>query len=300
MKPFHAAVVTLVIIFSSCKLYSGANEGVSSTKDDPAVAKPGTLRWLYDNGQKPGGAVRFIPTPLVAQSRSFTCGLASLQSVLAYWGEFFRESQLQKFLGTHPIHGTSYRAMIEFLHDLNDPAKLDAFHDALGDEEVKEPGEEDDRSPTTGSENTSNEPLQIETFEGKSTEMRPVSDTVEEGVPVDGLTIKELAASIDAGKPVIVLVQAWSDDEHPDYRDNWKDGHFVVALGYDAEKFYFMDPSTWGNYVQVPRSEFLVRWHDTDERIIDGRADTVKVRHFGLIVSRKKAVFDPEALPKMD
>src|SRR4051812_22134804 len=53
----------------------------------------------------------FLPVPLVRQSRNFTCGAAALQSLLAFYGDSFREGQLQRLLGTEKKNGTSFRPM---------------------------------------------------------------------------------------------------------------------------------------------------------------------------------------------
>ena len=56
-------------------------------------------------------------------------------------------------------------------------------------------------------------------------------------------TLDGLKSSIDQGIPVLVLLQAWADLETPghDYRSDWDDGHFSVAIGYDEKNIYFMD-----------------------------------------------------------
>lgn len=40
--------------------------------------------------------------------------------------------------------------------------------------------------------------------------------------------------------PVIILIQAWrEDDDLSPWADDWDDGHYVVVIGYDAKYFYF-------------------------------------------------------------
>jgi predicted double-glycine peptidase len=106
------------------------------------------------------------------------------------------------------------------------------------------------------------------------------------------MKIEDLKTWIDAGKPVIVLLQAWAERKI-DYATAWDDGHYAVAVGYDDNNIYFMDPSTLGNYTFVPTKEFLVRWHDTDSK--------VKLHHFGMVVQKKaKRSYYSEAIKKME
>ncbi|MDP9034168.1 MAG: C39 family peptidase, partial [Myxococcota bacterium] len=57
------------------------------------------------------------------------------------------------------------------------------------------------------------------------------------------LTVADLERAVSAGQPPIVDLQAWSDQDAP-YRDVWDAGHYVVMVGYDAKRFFFMDPGT--------------------------------------------------------
>jgi ABC-type bacteriocin/lantibiotic exporter with double-glycine peptidase domain len=102
--------------------------------------------------------------------------------------------------------------------------------------------------------------------------------------------------TLDEGKPLIVAIQAWLI--HPvnfvhDWENDWDDGHWVVAVGYDDNNIYFMDPSTLGNYTFIPKEEFLQRWHDID-------ADGKKLSHFGMIVSRSKRAYSYKEVKRID
>jgi predicted double-glycine peptidase len=92
-----------------------------------------------------------------------------------------------------------------------------------------------------------------------------------------GMTIDDLKKLLNAHTPVIVLIQAWAEHKI-DYKADWDDGHYVVAVGYDRGNLFFMDPSTLGDYTYIPMSEFVDRWHDTD--------GTTKLVHFGMILSK--------------
>lgn len=60
--------------------------------------------------------------------------------------------------------------------------------------------------------------------------------------------------------PVIVALQAWSDTA-VDWSTEWSHGHYSVAVGYDQDNFYFMDPFLLGSYAFIPKAEFMNRWH---------------------------------------
>ena len=65
----------------------------------------------------------------------------------------------------------------------------------------------------------------------------------------------------------MLAVQAWVDPPPAD-AEGWgartEDGHYVVAVGHDAERFYFEDPAMFG-VGYIPRAELEARWHDYDE-----------------------------------
>jgi len=107
------------------------------------------------------------------------------------------------------------------------------------------------------------------------------------------MTLQDLEASLDAGTPVICLIQAWAG--HPvEYAADWDDGHYVVAVGYDAEQVYFMDPSTLGSYTFIPVGEFVARWHDMDP--VSG----ARLVHFGMLVAKASAHYTPGGLRHME
>ncbi|MBX3149007.1 C39 family peptidase [Candidatus Obscuribacterales bacterium] len=106
------------------------------------------------------------------------------------------------------------------------------------------------------------------------------------------MKVSDLKKLLDAGKPVICLIQAWPERK-VNYKNDWDDGHYVVAIGYDDGNVYFMDPSTLGNYTYIPTDEFLVRWHDTDSK--------VKLHHFGMVVQKKaKRAYHADGVKKLE
>ncbi|HEY9731004.1 MAG TPA: C39 family peptidase [Drouetiella sp.] len=181
-------------------LNANAQAVTASTKQSIKIAQPANL----------------LKVPLMRQATDYTCGVAALQAVLAYYGQDIRENVLAKILKANHKNGTRYKNIAEY-------AKA-------------------------------------------------------HGVPVvihRDMTIKQLEQSIRDGHPVLCLIQAWADPrKHFDYADDWNDGHYVVAVGFDNKQVFFMDPSTAGHYTYIPLSDFEKRWHDVD--------GAEKLNHFGM------------------
>lgn len=55
-----------------------------------------------------------VPVPLVRQPDGYTCGVASLQSVLHYFGHVVRFDRLAAALGANPKQGTNYQRIAEY------------------------------------------------------------------------------------------------------------------------------------------------------------------------------------------
>jgi predicted double-glycine peptidase len=105
------------------------------------------------------------------------------------------------------------------------------------------------------------------------------------------MTIDDLKHHVDRGVPVIVLIQAWGNENQfkKHYKEDWKDGHFVVVIGYTDKLILFGDPSLY-NVGYIPISEFKDRWHDVDEG---------KTYQLGIAVFGKKPTFDREKLERI-
>lgn len=80
----------------------------------------------------------------------------------------------------------------------------------------------------------------------------------------EGLTVDDLRAELDASRPVIVEMQAWTDSPHVDWASDWGDGHYAVLIALEGDNLVFEDPSVLGSRSQLPRREFEARWHDID------------------------------------
>jgi predicted double-glycine peptidase len=114
---------------------------------------------------------------------------------------------------------------------------------------------------------------------------------------VENMSDEELKRHLDAGEPVICSMQAYGPDRKRieeytaktsgHYLD--KDGHYIVAIGYDDQNFYFEDPSLAGRRGFIPIEEFGRRWHENDS----GH----KMR-LGLVISSPDDIDDPPYLRK--
>jgi predicted double-glycine peptidase len=117
----------------------------------------------------------------------------------------------------------------------------------------------------------------LETTNERGTEPQPMEallrrSGLEAHYRFGDVTVRDLERAVDAREPPIVDLQAWTDHEAP-YRETWDAGHYVVMIGYDDERLFFVDPSTVTphGYVFLPRAELDDRWHDlaglTDDRV---------------------------------
>lgn len=174
-----------------------------------------------------------IEVPLSRQATDYTCGIASLQSLLGYYGTDVREDVLSKECKSKKSTGTKYENIIKC---------------------------------------------------AESYRLTILSKT--------GMTVEQLKSLIDESKPVILVIQAWRDDPEISWEEDWDDGHYVVAVGYDDLNMYFMDPSTLGNYTYIPLAEFLNRWHDRSKKKV--------LEHFGMYSTDGIPSYNPKEIKKLD
>ena len=174
-----------------------------------------------------------IEVPLCRQAADYTCGIASLQSLLGYYGADVRQDVLAKKCKSKRSTGTRYENIIKCAESFG---------------------------------------------------LIMLSET--------DMTVEQLKSLIDESKPVIVVIQAWSDDPETSWDEDWDDGHYVVAVGYDDLNIYFMDPSTLGNYTYIPLDEFLNRWHDKSKKEV--------LDHFGMYSTNGTPSYNPKEIKKLD
>jgi predicted double-glycine peptidase len=70
--------------------------------------------------------------------------------------------------------------------------------------------------------------------------------------------------------PVLLMIQAWGEEIYNgrkcwrrSYREHWKDGHWVVAIGFTRTGFVFEDPSLQAVRGFLTEAELKDRWRDT-------------------------------------
>lgn len=175
------------------------------------------------------GKSNYLKLPLYRQSHNFTCGVACVMSILRYAGYEFdtREDRLLWKLGSTPEAGTNYETIREYLESVR-------YENSSADVIVTTVHECD--------------------YDSKCSNETDVEKL-----------LTEFRNAIDNDSPVICAIQAWKDDG--DYASRTEDdGHYVVLIGYkeysEGYIYYFMDPSTAGNYTYLTEKEFILRWHD--------------------------------------
>lgn len=105
-----------------------------------------------------------------------------------------------------------------------------------------------------------------------------------------GWTLPEVKRTVDAGDPVIVLLQAWTDRYMTieDWRSDYEDGHFAIVIGFAKRVLLFEDPFSFRRTWLTER-EFLARWHDRDTKTNE------TLEHFGMVlVGRDPVVKTPK------
>lgn len=106
------------------------------------------------------------------------------------------------------------------------------------------------------------------------------------------MEITDIIANLRRKTPVILLLQAWTKKKHLDWSQAWSEGHYVVAIGYDAKNIYFADPANIQRTF-LSKAELLVRWHDQD-------ANNKKYVQWGLVVTGKKPAYTLTRAQHMD
>ena len=108
---------------------------------------------------------------------------------------------------------------------------------------------------------------------------------------VKQMTIEEVKKNINKKRPVILVLQAWKNKKTTKYEKDWKDGHYVVAIGYKKNKIIFEDPSSIER-TYLNEDELKKRWHDVD---IKGK----KYVNYGIICYGRSILFNLKKLIHM-
>ena len=75
------------------------------------------------------------------------------------------------------------------------------------------------------------------------------------------MSVDDLNKYISKEIPVILVLQAWTDSKNVDWKNDWDDGHYVVAVGFMKNKILFEDPSSF-LLTYLTTKELEDRWHD--------------------------------------
>ena len=67
---------------------------------------------------------RLLDVPLAPQTTNYSCGAASMQSLLAYYGHQYSEAELIRRLKTNPSFGTDHNDMVKFARQLGIDAEV--------------------------------------------------------------------------------------------------------------------------------------------------------------------------------
>ena len=78
-----------------------------------------------------------------------------------------------------------------------------------------------------------------------------------------GLTLSDLKNYLDKKIPVMILLQAWQAGR-AGYARDYKNGHWVVAIGYARDRLFFEDPNAF-EWTFLKNKELAVRWHGQDQ-----------------------------------
>lgn len=95
---------------------------------------------------------------------------------------------------------------------------------------------------------------------------------------VRGMTDAQLRRCLDARRPVVLMLQAWGSRRG--YRDHWRSGHWVIAIGHTRAGVVFEDPWLHRSRGFLGWRELAERWHD-----VEGR-DDAQVERYGLAIWR--------------
>lgn len=112
----------------------------------------------------------------------------------------------------------------------------------------------------------------------------------------ENMSLQELTTYIQNRIPVIVAIQAWGNEEDPQKRmedySKLKDGHYVIAIGFNDKNIYFEDPSVKGFRSVLSKQDFLNRW-------IDKESNPEKVvERLGIIIRSNEQPKDKQIITK--
>jgi ABC-type bacteriocin/lantibiotic exporter with double-glycine peptidase domain len=120
--------------------------------------------------------------------------------------------------------------------------------------------------------------------------------TKADGAPIEGLkdvakyfglkykesfnfSTDDLRKHVDNGWPTLIMIQAWHKIDNPDWDNEWDQGHYTAAIGYDKKRIIFADPLSIKR-VFLSDAALNSRWHGWSD---SGK----KIGHWGLVFTNK-------------
>ncbi len=100
----------------------------------------------------------------------------------------------------------------------------------------------------------------------------------------DEFTVEELKWCIEQGRPVICEIQAWGK---PENYHKLKDGHYVIAIGFDADHIFFEEPSILASRGYLTWDEFDDRWEELETNGDHFRRSAIVIWREGRPVSER-------------
>lgn len=98
---------------------------------------------------------------------------------------------------------------------------------------------------------------------------------------------------LDENTPVIILIQAYKDDDKDYNINNYEDGHYVTVTGYDDTKFIVEDPSLNNKVGYILFKDLDIRWHGI------GQNKKEKLDFFGIAVYGKEPKYESGKITKV-
>ena len=112
-------------------------------------------------------------------------------------------------------------------------------------------------------------------------------------VDVRTMTINDLKKYIDNKIPIIILIQAYKDNRQKKYtRENYNNGHYIVAIGYNNKQLIVEDPALNNQIGYIPFNDLEIRWHGV------GETEKEKLDYFGIAV-KGKPKYDSDKVVKV-
>lgn len=177
---------------------------------------------------------KIIDFPESRQSTNFSCGAASTQTILYFYGTESREDKLIKEMPVYPINEEKPVLPTKTNHTEHSgipPKKIVKYLQSKG----------------------------LKAIMAENMTIAQLKEKIKQDIPV--IVAIQAWNKKNYGPNII---------PKPNFYDKtYNDGHYVVAIGYGISSkgkpsIIFEDPSIMANRSWLPEKEFFARWHDKD------------------------------------